>query len=69
MKFTLLNILGKAGGKLDSRKHEMELRSYAMYSPEEVPAFDSKTRQVEGKILFDILAIRGLVVGFLRRIN
>ena len=38
------------------RKTKWKLRSSLMYSPEGVAGFDSKARQVEVKILFDILA-------------
>ena len=41
------------------RKTKGKLRSSLMYLPEGVAGFDSKARQVEVKILFDILARGG----------
>ena len=41
------------------RKTKGKPRSFLMYLPEGVAGFDSKARQVEVKILFDILARGG----------
>ena len=53
------NIFARGVTGLTPRKTKGKLRSFLMYLPEGVAGFDSKARQVEVKILFDILARGG----------